>query len=134
MPLSAKNKIILIISIIETIYLIYMFHFFKTHLDFNFLPQLSFTQKHDFFKHLNDDTYGLRICPFGRIIIFLLIGILLLRNFVIYGKISKIMMIVVLVITFLLSLMNLNALVFLIPVFILEICILIFFEQRKNKK
>ena len=73
MQVSTKNKIILIISIIETIYLIYMFHFFKTRLNFNVLPEFSFTQKHKFLKHLNDDTYGLRICPFGRIIIFLLI-------------------------------------------------------------
>ena len=112
-----KNELLLI-SIIESIYLIYMFHFLKTSINFNVLPELSLVKDNDYFKHLSDDTCGLRICKFGRIVIFLLIAVLLIRN--VY-QITKFQMNVILVISFILSLMNLNAVVFLIPFWLIEI-------------
>tara|TARA_Y100000590_G_C15701599_1_gene1007006 strand:- start:910 stop:1272 length:363 start_codon:yes stop_codon:yes gene_type:complete len=112
-----KNNL-LAISIAESIYLVYMFHFYKTSLNFNILPELSLVKNNNYFKHLSDDTCGLRICLFGRIVIFLLIGVLLLRN--VY-PITKFHMNVVLIISFILSLMNLNAVVFLIPFWTVEI-------------
>ena len=74
-----KNELLLI-SIIESIYLIYMFHFLKTSINFNVLPELSLVKNNDYFKHLSDDTCDLRICKFGRVVIFLLIAVLLIRN------------------------------------------------------
>lgn len=112
------KKNLLIISLIECIYLIYMFHFLKTSINFNVLPELSLVKHNDFFKHLSDDTYGLRICKFGRVVIILLIAILLVRN--VY-PITNFQMNVVLAISFILSLMNLNAVVFLIPFWLIEI-------------
>ena len=106
----------LTVSIIESAYLIYMFHFYKTsvHFNWNILPNF----KNGIFKHLNGNEYGLRICPFGRQAIFALILLLLIRNFY---SISKKLIFAAFVISFILSLMNLNAVVYLIPVWLTEI-------------
>ena len=101
-------------SIIETIYLIYMFLFFKTSIDFNILS----SPKGWWFEHLIGDEYGLRICPFGRIAIFALIFVLIARH---YFEIPENFMIFALLVSFVLSLMNLNAVVYLIPVWLLEL-------------
>ena len=54
----------LLISIIESMYLIYMFNFFKTDIDFN-----VFTSPTNYwFKHLTGNEYGIRICLFGQIL------------------------------------------------------------------
>ena len=104
------------VSILESVYLLYMFHFFKTTFDFNWNILPNF--RNGIFKHLNGNEYGLRICPFGRKSIFALILLLLIRNFY---PISKKIIFAALVISFVLSLMNLNAVVYLIPVWLTEI-------------
>ena len=103
------------ISILESVYLIFMFLFFKTSVDFNVLRSPSGW----LFEHLTGDEYGLRICPFGRIAIFFLIIILIGRH---YFKIPQIMVNISLFIAFILSLMNMNAVVYLMPIFLIEIC------------
>jgi uncharacterized membrane protein len=69
------------------------------------------------FEHLIGDTRSLRICPFGRIAIFALIFVLIMRNFIIIPSYS---INVFLGIAVILSFINLNALVYLIPVLLLE--------------
>ena len=101
-------------SIIEVTYLIYMFLFFKTSIDFNILS----SPKGWLFEHLIGNEYGLRICPFGRIAIFLLIFILIIRHYI---KIPLYYINTALIISFLLSLINLNATVYLLPIWIYEI-------------
>lgn len=100
-------------SILKSFYLIYMFLFFKTSIDFNVLA----SPKGWLFEHLIGDTYGLRICLFGRIAIFALIFILIMRHFI---NISPLFVKISLFIAVLLSLINLNALVYLMPVILLE--------------
>lgn len=102
------------ISIIESLYLVYIFHFFKTSMDFNILS----SPKGWLFAHLIGDEYGLRICPFGRIAIFALIFVLIARH---YFEISDNFIRFALLVSFVLSLMNLNAVVYLIPVWIIEL-------------
>ena len=104
---------ILHISLLESIYLIYMFLFFKTNIDFNVFD----TPKGWWFEHLVGNHYGLRICPFGRIAIFVLIFILLIRNFI---YIPAFIIKIILLISIILSFMNLNAFVYLIPIWIIE--------------
>ena len=101
------------ISIIESLYLLYMFHFFKTSMDFNILS----SPKGWLFEHLIGDEYGLRICPFGRMAIFALIFVLIARH---YFEIPENFMIFALLVSFVLSLMNLNAVVYLIPIWLVE--------------
>ena len=102
------------ISILESLYLVFMFHFFKTSMDFNVLS----SPKGWLFEHLIGDKYGLRICPFGRIAIFALIFVLIARH---YFEISDNFIRFALLVSFVLSLMNLNAVVYLIPVWIIEL-------------
>ena len=66
------------ISLIESAYLIFMFLFFKTTMDFNVLRSPTGW----WFEHLVGDHYGLRICPFGRVAIFALIAILIARHYI----------------------------------------------------
>jgi hypothetical protein len=107
----------LYISLIESIYLIFMFHFFETSLDFNALIGPLFNiPKNEIFEHLIGNEKGLRICPFGRIAIFGLIFILLIRNYI---QIPQYIINIILIITFILSLMNINAVIYLLPIFII---------------
>ena len=115
-----ENKIVYI-SLFEVIYLIYMFIFFKTSIDFNIIPELSFIHKYSFLKHLSGNEYGLRICLFGRIIIWGFILFLLLRNFYILPKYTQYGIIIV---SMILSLLNMNAIVYLTPIWIIEILIM----------
>jgi hypothetical protein len=103
----------MIISILESVYLIFMFIFFKTSIDFNVLK--SPTGK--WFKHLIGDEYGGRICPFGKVAIFALIFIFIVRHYII---IPKWFINMALIISFVLSLMNMNAVVYLIPIWLVE--------------
>ena len=101
------------ISLYETVYLIFMFLFFKTTIDFNVLRSPTGW----WFEHLVGDDYGLRICPFGRVAIFALIFILLIRHYV---KIPQWFIYLALGISLVLSLMNMNAVVYLIPIWLIE--------------
>ena len=101
------------ISLIESTYLIFMFLFFKTTMDFNVLRSPNGW----WFNHLVGEEYGLRICPFGRVAIFALIFVLILRHYV---KIPEWFIYLALVISFVLSLMNMNAIVYLIPIMLIE--------------
>ncbi|VVU94830.1 hypothetical protein CPAV1605_555 [seawater metagenome] len=102
------------ISIFESIYLIYMFLLFETTIDFNIFN----SPKGYWLEHLTGNAKGKRICPFGKVIIFFFIGILLCRHFV---KLPKYTMISSICIGFILSLMNMNALVYISPVLIYEL-------------
>ena len=52
--------------------MIYMYNFFKTPINFDIL---KIEWNNDFLKHLTNDEYGLRICPFGQIAIIFLVAI-----------------------------------------------------------
>ena len=109
--------------IVLILYLIYMFNFFKTSysinhpLEFYLISNLS-----NYFKHpVYSGDYESKICPFGHSIIWVLIIYLIVK---IYYKVPKKLNYLAISITFILSLMNLNALIYLIPYFIYEfICI-----------
>ncbi len=91
-----------------------MFHFFKTSIDFNILS----SPKGWLFEHLIGDEYGLRICLFGQVAIFALIFLLIGRHFY---EIPEDFIKFGLLVSLVLSLMNLNAVVYLIPVWIIEL-------------
>lgn len=67
---------------------------------------------------INSNIYESKICIFGKYIINLLLVYLFIQ---IFYNISKKLRIIVLIITFTLSLMNLNATLYLLPYFIYEI-------------
>ncbi len=104
----------LILSILEAMYLIYTFHLMNTSLDFNILA----SPEHYLMKHAIGAEKTLRICPFGRIAIIPLIMLLLVRNFT---NIPHQYIVNAVTIAMVLSLVNLNAFVYLIPVAVIEI-------------
>ena len=103
----------LYISMLESLYLIIMFHFFKTSIDFNILASPNGW----WFEHLIGNEKGLRICPFGRVAILALIFVLIVRNYI---NIPQYVINISLIIAFILSLMNLNAVVYILPILITE--------------
>ena len=106
----------LYISILESVYLVYMFRYFKTSINFDIL-KIYWANK--YLKHDIQNNYGLKICPFGQDIIFVLIFLLLFR--LVY-KFDKTYIHYSLYIALGLSLlMNWNAFVYLLPVFMVEL-------------
>jgi hypothetical protein len=104
------------ITIVEAIYVFYMLRYFTT--TYNFAhPLLDFSS--NYFKHpieVIDQPRNL-ICEFGHDCAIFLSLIVLLRLFNI-NIINK----YILFLIFILSLMNFNALIYLIPFFIYELC------------
>ena len=121
--MNLKEKLLLI-TIIEIIYLIYTFIFMKTKFYilhpiqiFRYLEKNE-NNKFNFFKHsVQKGLYINRICPFGKVMIIILSIYLILRYY--FTKIKKLNTII-LMITFVLSLMNMNSFIYLIPFFITE--------------
>ena len=103
------------ISILESLYLIFMFRFFKTSVNFDIL-KIYWANK--YFNHNVENVYGPKICPFGQDIIFVLIFILLIRN-VFPFKQTYIYYSLYLALGLSL-LMNWNAFVYILPVLLVE--------------
>ena len=112
----------LIISIVQAIYIIYMFNYFETTYSFETSRQLLLS---GIFLHpIKDSTYPVsHICPFGHMMAYPIAVYLIGRNFVLNNdpRLSKKMNYLVLMLIFVGSLMNINAIVYLIPYFITEI-------------
>ena len=117
-----NNKVIF--SVIESIYIIFMFNYFKTKiaLDHGFILNL-FKIENGFFKHqVNNGIYRFEkpenmICPFGHLISWFIGLFLILRNYIPFlKKINKIIITIILIG----SLMNINAFFYLLPFFLYE--------------
>jgi hypothetical protein len=107
-------------ELILVFYLIYMFRYFKTKISFTHpLEFLMMSKSLEYFKHsLTYGSYESKICPFGHDAIFVLVIFILFRwKFNFLNKVSKIMLVIV----FIISLLNLNAVIYLIPYFIFEL-------------
>jgi hypothetical protein len=115
-----------LLSFIESAYLIFMFRYFETDVDFNFLPQIDILKESEWFGHLHGSRRGLRICPFGQEAIVYYVAFLLLRNLI---CVKPIFNIIALVISFVLSLLNFNATVYLLPIWMIELSLLYGFKS-----
>jgi hypothetical protein len=120
-----------LISLIEILYIYYMFHIFETRLtinnpwekfQLNYLNETVSERIYSFINHPTSDSSfpESKICVFGKKIIYLLLIYLLIRVFLPINFLKKLNP-CVLLITFILSLANLNALIYLTPYFIIEI-------------
>ena len=101
-------------SIIESLYLFYMFRHFQTSIDFG----IAASPNGYWLQHVTGNIKSLRICPFGQVAILPLITLLLARNFL--SAITPNIIHGALTIAFFLSLMNTNATVYLLPIFLIE--------------
>ena len=122
------QKKLLLITTLEIIYLIYTFIFMKTKFYvlhpiyvFRYLEKTK-GDTFNFFKHSVQKGLCLnRICPFGKVMIIVL-SIYLISRYYLYtrNKNLKKINVIILIITFILSLMNMNSFIYLIPFFIIE--------------
>ena len=112
-------NMLLLIRLIEILYLLYMFLFFKTSIDFNIYSQ-GILARSKLFRHLEKTQYGNRICLFGHIMIILLCIFISLREIYL---IPKYITWLVLLVSVLLSLLNFNAVAYLIPFWTIELII-----------
>ena len=119
-----------LITITEAIYLIYMYNYFKTTKSFHNPLEAILNNRvfSDFFKHpMYSGEYESKICKFGNLIGFLLAFWVILRYFINkhYPKINdKVKLINKTIFTLVLIgalLMNFNAFIYYIPIFILEL-------------
>jgi hypothetical protein len=108
----------LTVSILESLYLVYMFNFFKTTISFHH-PFEIFVTNLNYFKHpINTGLYENKICTFGKHLSYLGSLYLILRN--IFPKLKKINKYIVYSSIFLSFIMNINSFIYLVPIFITE--------------
>ena len=108
--------------IFEIIYLIYMFYFFKTTFEIHHPLESSIVSISDYLKHpIHTGEYESKICLFGKQAMILLLGFLLFRFFY---KVPKVFSFIILTIVLIVSLLNLNAFLYLIPYFFIELILL----------
>jgi hypothetical protein len=116
-----------IISIVEAVYIIFMFNYFKTTIALDRGCILNLLKNIGLYSNkLNHYTQGMykleepinMVCPFGHFISWFIGLFLILRNY--YPKINKYNNIV-LTLLFVGSWMNINVLIYIIPIFIIEI-------------
>ncbi len=119
----------LIITIIECIYLYYMFHIFRTKYSFNHpFEYLVNNNLNNYFKHPIGiiDNNKSKICKFGRdgailIIIYLIIRYIIFKINLISRKTIITFNKIVLLIIFILSWMNLNAVIYFFPFILFDL-------------
>lgn len=107
--------------ILLAIYVLYMFLFFETTLSFNHpLEYYIFSNLNDeyFYHPISSTEYGSKICKFGKDIIWLLAIYLIYKS---YFNVNKNINMFIVAVTFILSLMNFNAVIYLLPYFIYEL-------------
>lgn len=110
-------------SVIEAIYIVYMLNYFKT--KYSFAHPLS-NFDNSYFKHpIGISTEPIsNICQFGHNASWLLAIFILIRPYLYTNKIMKYISTVVLIIVGTVSLLNINAVIYLIPYFIYEIVLI----------
>jgi hypothetical protein len=116
---------IFLLSIIEALYIIYMLNYFKTR--YSLAHPLS-NYDNDYLKHpigISNNPIS-NICVFGHQVSWLLGLYIILRAVLLpkYKKILRLLSIVVLIIAATMSLLNLNATLYLIPYFVFEIILI----------
>jgi len=124
---------LLLITILEIIYVLYTFIFMKTSLYFlHPIEIFKYFEKSNFnfFKHSVQKGMRVnRICPFGKVMIIILCIYLIIRYSLYKNnyKLRKIN-ITILILTFMLSFLNMNSFVYLIPYFIIELIVSKYFN------
>lgn len=121
------NKLFIFLTVIEIIYIFYMLNIYKTYyfIHHPFEPTII-KNLSSYFKHpISVDEYSNKVCPFGHmasklLIIYLIIRYILYKNKYNLTKINFI----ILGFTILLSFMNMNVVIYLLPYYIAELYII----------
>ena len=112
------------LNLIESVYIIYMFNYFKTrlyiHHPFEYL--LLNESVYSFLKHpISSIEYENKICPLGNLVGYIFAIWIFLRNYFESKIINKVIIYLILIGSLIL---NLNAFIYFIPLFIYEILII----------
>ena len=114
-----------IISIVEAIYIIYMLNFFKT--KYSLAHPFTYMSCEYFYHPIGVHQKPIsNICKFGHDASWFLACYLIIRGYLLEYKLTnrkKLLLVnrMVMIATFLFSMMNFNAVVYLLPIFITEI-------------
>ena len=107
-----------LISLIEALYIVYMFRYFKTTVSMNLIP-LRFLDYSSYMIHQkkSSNVPVSHICQFGHDMAFVIGGFFILRNYVpwIMKNNSKIIVLILFG-----CLLNINALVYFLPILLIE--------------
>jgi len=124
------EKINIFKTLLEMFYVIFMWNYFKTKYSFHNIweaPLMNHNKMPQFFKHnINTGRYESKICPLGNMAAFALAFWILLRDVFISKsstfkkKLNMINIIIFSIVLFLSFIMNLNAFIYFIPIFIYE--------------
>jgi len=110
-----------IISLVESIYILYMFNYFKTSYQINHPYEITFLGIHRFMKHpLDTNLYESKICPLGNITGYCLAIWFILRHYIKNNKVKTINNIILNLIFFISIILNLNAFIYFLPIFIID--------------
>lgn len=117
-------NVLKIATLFEIAYLTYMFYFFKTTFEIHHPFEKSVVSISEYLKHpIHTGYYESKICLFGKQAIILLLCFLGYRLFY---TVSPMVTFIVLFITTIASLLNLNAFLYLLPYIFIEVYFLFF--------
>ena len=109
----------LLISIIEALYIIFILNFFKTTYSFNHPLEIFIIGFDNYLKHpIHSDKYENKICELGHDLSICFAFYIILRHFLPPNTIYNSYIIYFAIV---LSLLNLNAFIYLLPIFIYEL-------------
>ena len=114
-----------VVFLIESVYLVFMFFFFKTKIDYSLGGLFDIQKFGAFFVH-NTGQYENKICPFGKVMAGLTVVFWLVRLFLMKGPeyrslLLKTTVIFDIVCVGLAVLMNYNAFIYIVPLMFLEL-------------
>lgn len=119
----------MIISIVEAIYIVFILKYFKTSYSFNHPLEIYVVGLNNYLKHpINSDKYENKICKLGHKLSFYFAFYIIFRHFIPNNYLSIINPYII-YISIILSLLNLNAFIYLLPIFLFEL-----FFQKLSKK
>jgi hypothetical protein len=108
----------LLITIIESFYVIYMFNFFKTTLYIHHPFESLFFGLSNYLKHpIESSEYDSKICPLGNIVGYIF-GLLIIFRYLYKNRINKL---IILSLFFGTLLTNINSFIYFIPIFFYEL-------------
>jgi hypothetical protein len=111
------------LSIIESIYICYMFIFFKTNYSIHHPFEKNMTYFHKFIKHpIHTGIYENKICMLGKVVSILLSLWFIIRNYIIHKCKRILNRIIILSVAVGCLLMNLNAFIYFLPILFIELC------------
>lgn len=127
------NYKLLLSSLLEIIYIIYFFNFFKTRFGIHHPFEALITGWNEYLKHpINSGLYENKICCLGNILSYIYSAYILIRyilydlidlknnNKLLFENLKNINNVLLITAVFLSLLMNINAFIYLIPIILFE--------------